>query len=278
VGANDQETQIAGDASLAGHSRPAARSMVIACEMIEDEVLLALGRASEQGVTFPLAWMPAGRHERPDTMRTHIQGLLDLIDAGNESGAGAVIPSIEPGSGDPDARATEVAVPCVDQILLAIGYCGSGIMDLVSQTAELAFPRVDDCVSLFLNTGCTREEIERDARAFYLTRGWLCHDFNPFVDSYRAWVERYGVEKADRVRKVTLTGYERITLVDTGAYDLAETRPDSEALAFELQLDHTVVAGSTGLLERLFLGPWNSEIVRVPPGQPISIFHLFGRG
>jgi hypothetical protein len=280
-GPNGSESLLGGPASdvehLATVDGPSSRSLVIACEMIEDEVHLALERASQLGVDFPLAWMPAGRHERPDAMREHLQGLLDLVDEGNRSGEGTVLPSIKPGSGTEEGREEEVPVPPVEQVLLAIGYCGNGIMNLVSQTAELVFPRVDDCISLFLSTGGMREDIERDARAFYLTRGWLCHQ-NPFIDSFRAWVDRYGIEKAARFRKVALAGYERINLVDTGAYDVAQTQPDSEQLAGELQLDHTIVAGSTVLLEHLLLGPWDTEIVRVPPGQPITIFHLFGRG
>ncbi len=252
---------------------PSPRSLVLACEMIDDEVLLALEAANGRGFSPPRIWMPAGQHERPDGMRAYLQEVLDLLDAGNESGEGATLPSIRPGAGDADARIETVEVPPADQVLLAIGYCGNGIMGLTSRTASLVFPRVDDCISLMLNGGCTREEIERDAHAFYLTRGWLNHD-NPMIDSYRRWIDQFGTEKADRFRKLVLAGYERITLLDTGAYDLDATLPDSEQLADELQLDHAVVPGSVSLLERLFLGPWNSEIVRVPPGEAISIWHL----
>ena len=263
-------------ASFPAEPSPCARSLVIACEMIDDEVHMALERAAEQGAVYPLIWMPAGLHERPQKMQAYLQDVLDRIDHGNLTGDGATLPSIEPGSGPPDDRRTELVVGPADDVLMAVGYCGNGILGLSSQTARLAFPRVDDCISLFLNHGCRREEIDRDARAFYLTRGWICHD-NPFIGSYRAWVARYGQDQAERFRRVVLAGYERITLLDTGAYDLEATVPDSERLAAELQLDHELVPGSVSLLERLFLGPWDSEIVRVPPGEPITIWHLLGR-
>jgi hypothetical protein len=139
----------------------------------------------------------------------------------------------------------------------------------------MVFPRVDDCISLFLNCGCAREKIHRDARAFYLTRGWLCHN-NPMTDSYNKYMKRFGPKKAYQLLKATMAVYQRITLIDTGAYDLAGSQPETEALAEDLKLEHMVVPGSVQLLERLFAGPWDSEIVVIPPGQAITIWHLLG--
>lgn len=264
--------------SLDALDGPRTASIVIACEMIDDEVLAARARSSLlTGISHPLVWMPAGLHERPETMKAHLQEVIDLVDHANRAGNGATLPSIRPGSGPAEPRMTELTVSTpIEDVILALGYCGNGIMGLVSQTARLVFPRVDDCISLFLNDGCTREQIERDSHAFYLTRGWLSHD-NPFIDSYRRWIERYGPEKAERFRQVVMAGYERITLLDTGAYDVEETRPDSERLAAELLLDHKTAPGSFSLLERLFAGPWDGEIVRAQPGTPVSIWHLLSR-
>jgi len=50
-----------------------------------------------------------------------------------------------------------------------LGCCGTGIRGLTAQRFSLVFPRVDDCISLLLNHGCLREEMNRDARAYYLT-------------------------------------------------------------------------------------------------------------
>ncbi|GAB4264963.1 MAG: DUF1638 domain-containing protein [Thermoleophilia bacterium] len=255
-------------------SRPTApgAAVILACEMIEDEVLLALKRT---GRTTPLVWIPAGLHERPAELRAYLQDLVDRLDEGHANGTVVAVPSVRPGKGPVEPRAERVAVPPADEVLLALGYCGNGLQGLVSRRARLVFPRVDDCISLFLNHGCTREEICRDAHAFYFTRGWLCHD-NPMLISYDAWRKRFGVEKARRLRKASMAAYRRITLIDTGAYSLEEFRPETESLAADLELDHTVVPGSIGLLERLFAGPWDSEVVVLPPGQEISIRHLFG--
>ncbi|HZK48249.1 MAG TPA: DUF1638 domain-containing protein, partial [Thermoleophilia bacterium] len=127
---------------------------------------------------------------------------------------------------------------------------------------------------LFLNKGCTREEIVRDAHAFYLTKGWLCHD-NPVRDSLLEWSRRFGPEKARELRKATLSAYERVTLIHTGAFDVAATLPAGRTFADELELPLAHTSGSVVLLERLFAGPWDSEIVVVSPGEPICLLHLF---
>lgn len=277
-----------------------AGSVILACKMIEDEVLAALDRVTGGCATNrpPVVWIESGLHERPQRLRDHIQGLIDLLDEASASGRAAQLPSVRPGIGPAVQRAETVAVASSAReapgspgaagadgahfelgedrdILLALGYCGNGLQGLVSARHRLAFPRVDDCISLFLNHGCSREEIVRDAHAFYLTKGWLCHD-NPVRESHDAWNERFGPEKARELRKATMAAYERVTLIDTGAFDVVSTLPDSHAFAADLELEHTQTAGSLALLERLFAGPWDSEIVVVTPGEAISIFHLFG--
>ncbi|MBI5444510.1 MAG: DUF1638 domain-containing protein [Deltaproteobacteria bacterium] len=241
--------------------------------MIEDEVLLARGRRSEPRP--PLVWIPAGLHERPEDLRSYLQDLIDRVDDGALAGRSVSLPSVRPGRGSAGGRGEAVTLEPVEDVLLALGYCGNGLLGLASRRVRLAFPRVDDCISLFLNRGCTREEICRDARAFYFTKGWLCHD-NPMLESFDEWVRRFGPERARRLRKVTMGAYERITLIDTGAFDVAEARRETESLAGELDLDHTLVDGSIQLLERLFAGPWDSEIVALPVGEPITVTHLFG--
>lgn len=240
--------------------------------MIDDEVRLALERT---GSTAPLVWIPAGLHERPAELKAALQELIDQLDGAAEAGVPTPLASVVPGKGPADDRQEPVTVGPVDDILLALGYCGHGLDGLTSRHARLVFPRVDDCISLFLNCGCTREEIARDAHAFYLTQGWLCHD-NPMLRDYDAWQERFGRERARQLRKATMAAYERITLIDTGAFEVAESLPGSRNLADELDLDHTVVLGSIALLERLFAGPWDPEIVVVPVGTPLTIWHLLG--
>ncbi len=261
--------------SPAPESGPASTAVVFACEMIDDEVRLALDDLAGRVPPMPLVWLESGLHDRPEKLRDHIQDLIDRLDEAHTRGGEARLPSVVPGQGPAEERTHVVTVPPADDVLLAMGYCGNGLQGLVSRTARLVFPRVDDCISLFLNHGCCRSEIKRDAHAFYLTKGWLSHN-NAFLESHAGWERRFGPERALQLRKASLAAYQRFTLIDTGAYDVAEQTPRVEELAAELELASTCVPGSIQLLERLFAGPWDSEIVVVPPGRKLTIMDLFG--
>ena len=164
-------------------SCPSTRSVILACEMIDDEVRLALERTGST---------PRSSGSRPAFTRTGgAQGATPgvLIDRWTRPPhrSAATVASVDPGTGPADDRARAGdrrgrSMTCSSPS----GYCGNGLQGPDLPTARLVFPRVDDCISLFLNHGCSREEIERDAHAFYLTRGWLCHD-NPLLRSYDEW-------------------------------------------------------------------------------------------
>jgi hypothetical protein len=242
--------------------------------MIEDEVRLAL-RALDPEPLPPLVWVESGLHDRPERLQEALQGLLDRLDEGARQGVAVTLPSVRPGRGPAAERADEVLVNPVQEVLLALGFCGKGLQGLESRHLTLVFPRVDDCVSLLLNDGCSREDIPRNPRNYYLTRGWFAHD-NSTAEAFEDWAATFGAERAAHLRKAMFAGYERVGLIDTRAYDLADCIDQSRAYAADLDLEHVVVPGSVQLLERLFRGERNSEIVVVPPTTPIGFAHLFG--
>ncbi len=246
--------------------------VILACEMIEDEVGTALA-AIPAAARPPVVWVESGLHDRPERLNAALQHLVDLLDEGHRTGSQVDLPSVRPGSGAADGRRTAVTVKPVTQAVLALGFCGKGLQGLGSERVELVFPRVDDCISLFLNHGCTREAIPRDTRSYYVTRGWFRHDSSlsqAFVDL----AERFGPERAATLRRAMFAGYERVSLIDTKAYDVGDCLDVSRAYAAELELEHKVVEGSTQLLRRLFAGERNSEIVTIAPGERIGFGHL----
>lgn len=252
-----------------------AEAVVIACEMIEDEVRLALEALPPEDRP-PVVWVESGLHDHPELLQAALQKLVDLLDEGASTGSAVLLPTVRPGMGPAPERSTEVLVGPVDEVLLAFGFCGKGLQGLKAQHLTLIFPRVDDCVSLLLNHGCTREEIPRDSRSYYMTRGWFAHS-SSVTEAFQDWTERYGAERAARLRKTLFTGYERMGLIDTSAYDIGECIDQSRAYAEELELEHVIVQGSVQLLEQLFRGEQSSEIVVVPPKEAIGFTHLFAQ-
>ncbi|HLA81887.1 MAG TPA: DUF1638 domain-containing protein [Thermoleophilia bacterium] len=248
--------------------------VILACEMIEDEVRLAL-EALPEDRRPPLVWVESGLHDYPARLQSALQDLVNFLDEGARTGTVATLPSVCPGRGPAEARRIQVDVPPVSEVLLALGFCGKGLQGLISKRLRLVFPRVDDCISLFLNPGCAREEIPRDTRSYYLTGGWFRHN-SSVNEAFEEWVERFGPERAASLRRAMFHGYERVSLIDTQAYEVDDFVGQSRDYAEELQLDHVIVSGSVQLLEKLFLGEPSSEIVSVPPGEAIGFTHLFG--
>ena len=248
--------------------------VILACEMIEDEVRLAL-ESLPPVERPPLVWIESGLHDRPESLQASLSGLIKLLDEGAAAGRPVAVPSVRPGRGPAAQRRLDVTVGPVSEVVLAIGFCGNALKDLGAEHLTLVFPRVDDCVSLLLNDGCKREDIKRNPRCYYLTRGWFNHS-SSMIDSFDEWDERFGLERADRLRATMYAGYEQVNLIDTQAYEVEECLDLSQAVADRLRLEHGVVRGSVQLLERMFKGEKDSEIVAVPPNEKISFNHLFG--
>jgi hypothetical protein len=221
-----------------------------------------------------VVWVESGLHERPERLREALQALVARLDQGAQAGKAVTVASVQPGKGPAVERRREVQVGPVDEVLLALGFCGSALQGLTAQHLSMVFPRVDDCVSLLLNRGCKREEIQRDPRHYYLTRGWFSHE-STLKEMFDDWDKRYGAERAAKLRKTMFAGYEQVSLIDTKSYDVDECVPASTAVADTLELGHGIVQGSVQLLERLFKGERGGEIVVVPPGEPIGLTHLF---
>jgi hypothetical protein len=250
-----------------------AGRVILACEMIEDEVRLALE-------TLPLedrpalVWVESGLHDRPERLQAVLSDLIGLLDKGARTGTSVSVPSVRPGRGPAAERREEVVVEPVEEVLLALGFCGNALKGLSARHLTLVFPRVDDCISLLLNRGCVREEIPRNPRHYYLTRGWFGHE-SSLAQAFDDWTERYGAERAAKLRAVMFAGYEQVSLIDTQAYEIEDCLEKSRGVASDLDLEHGIVPGSIQLLERLFRGDRDSEIVVIPPSETIGFEHLF---
>ena len=72
--------------------------VIVACEMIEDEVRLAL-EALPPADRPPLVWMESGLHDRPETLQAALERLIRSLDAGAAEGEPVVVPSVRPGRG-----------------------------------------------------------------------------------------------------------------------------------------------------------------------------------
>ncbi|MCR4419261.1 MAG: DUF1638 domain-containing protein [Clostridia bacterium] len=219
------------------------KAVVLACRTIAEELSAAV---ASTGVDYPIFWVESGLHNYPDRLRRRIQEELNRL-------------------------------ANVDTVLLAFGSCGNALLGVSSPTARLVFPRVEDCISLLLGSEDVRRKLSREVGTYYLTKGWMDYETSLWSE-YHHCLRKYGPEKTARIMRLMLKHYRRLVLIDTGTYDLAKYRGQTEELAAALGLEHRVVPGSSRLFEKLLLGPWDEEFVLVEPGEAVGLAHLMGDG
>ena len=179
--------------TVSSRSRDACRTVILACEMIEDEVAAGAGVAARRSRA---AHRLDG--ERPARPSRDASGaaLQELIRSARRRGSRRASPSTcrryGPGGARRPSGARRSSVGPVergDPCPRLLRQAPSRVW--VAENLTLVFPRVDDCVSLLLNDGCVREEIPRNPRATTSPEGWFSHE-SSLTQSFDEWDERYG--------------------------------------------------------------------------------------
>jgi hypothetical protein len=243
---------------------------IVSCIMIGDEVLRALELAHPDGNRPPMVWIESSLHEHPSKLKAALQELIDQLDEGAKTARSVVVHSIGPGESPVDDL---VEVGPAGDLILCFGYCGGGLDGLVSRRRSLACLRAHDCIDALLCRDCETGAVNRDTHSYYLTKGWLCHP--GFIGGVDDWVKQHSGNDAKRMLKLMFAGYERISLIDTGAYDVGEWLPRSLSRAAEWELEHQVVPGTVDAYAQLFAGRWDERhVVVARPGESIGFDDL----
>lgn len=214
-------------------------TIALVCETIADEVKLV---AREIKVPFPLLWVESGLHNHPERLKAQLQAEIDRITN-------------------------------ADYILLLFGYCGNALLGLSAAESSLVIPRVDDCVSLLLGGNASRNRLNSEAMAYYLTSGWLRHRNNLWTE-YNYCLNKYGPVRTRQIYKLMLAHYKNLNVIKTGAYDLEALLPKTKTIAAELELNHRVVDGSLELIRKALRGEWDDNFVVIEPGCPVNLVNF----
>ncbi len=215
------------------------RTVILACQTIRDELRLAL---KETSVDYPVIYVEAGLHNRPEALHQRIQEHLDMLDN-------------------------------VDTVLMAFGFCGNSMLGIKSSAFTIVVPRVEDCIPLLLGSSEARKAITQEMGTYFTTKGWLDYEQN-ILWEYGRCVSRYGESRALRVMKTMLGNYLRLMVIDTGAYPVESVTPRTEEFAAKLGLKHVIAPGSLRLLHKLLLGQWDEEFVVLKPGDELHLGDL----
>ncbi len=212
---------------------------IIACNTLRDETEFVM---KELSCEWPILWVDSGLHDFPDKLRKEIQERIDSVD----------------GSGD---------------ILLMFGVCGNSVLGLTSARHRLIMPLVDDCISLFLGGNALRKAVEEAGVSYYLTRGYLRNEKNIWTE-YLYTLNKYGPERTKMIYEMMLHNYQRLILIDTGAYEVEEIREESQHIADTFGLVFDIVRGKLDLIYRALRCQWAEGFMVVEPGHVVDYVDL----
>ena len=214
-------------------------SILIACRTISNEVEQALGEVNSN---IPVKWVESGLHNYPDDLRRKLQEEINCLTS-------------------------------YENILMAFGSCGNSLIGLTSPKSYIIVPKVDDCISLLLGSYKQRQDYSREMGTYFLTQGWLEYE-NNISKEYEHCLKRYGEQRATKILKIMLENYQRLMVIDTGAFCLKDCLKKSVSLAEKLGLEHQVKKGSLKLLKQLITGPWDDSFCIINPSEKLSLKHF----
>ncbi|HKL12583.1 MAG TPA: DUF1638 domain-containing protein [Halanaerobiales bacterium] len=209
---------------------------VVACNTLRDEINSVLEQINHD---FNFYWIDSGLHNYPNKLNINIQKVLDEIKN-------------------------------AENILLLFGYCGKAIQGIHSKYANIIFPKVDDCISLFLGGIQRKLDLEAQAPAYYFTKGYLENEYNLWFE-YKYCINKYGKSRAKKLMKRMLQNYEYIRVIDTKAYQLDNIIPQTQRIAKEFDLNHEVVEGSLELIKKALMGKWDDNFIIKEKGSKITL-------
>lgn len=210
------------------------RTHLIACATVWEEVQAFL----PQGMTCEK--VDLGLHIHPARLHTELQRLIDAVE---------------------DERHT---------ILLGFGLCSNAVVGLRSERHTLALLRVHDCVPMFLGSQAAYQaQAAQELGTYYLTKGFIEGVDENSILSYKRLDEKYGQKTADKILGIMLANYKRLALIHTGNYQLEHYREVARQAARRLGLRFEEIPGSNAMLRKLVLGPWDEDILVIPPGKSV---------
>ena len=215
------------------------RVLLIACEMLKDELLLAMERTQ---VRPEIIWLEKGLHSVPAQLRDALQETIDRV-----SGS-------------------------YGTILLGMAYCGGALDGICSRESVLVVPRFDDCIRLLLST--KPGEAAADCRSMYFTRQWMISD-RYIVREFEDYLRTYGERRGQKIIRAMIRNYRELRLLDSGAYDVSQYEATLAADAAALGLGHSVQTGSVRVLEKLLLQQHDDEFLILPPGEVLTQRQFF---
>ncbi len=220
---------------------------ILSCTSLLDFVKAA---QASQGTDHPIFTVDRSYHVEPEQMKAQVLKTIDALPAG------------------------------YDTVLVAMGFCG-GVWHGVCPERTLVIPRVDDCISLLLQTDDEfhpnlKEDghlylYENDPRDFSALT--LMHNTNSFTQDL-------DLKNMNRefLFEMWFHNYRNMDIIDTGLNDCysEEYARAAQEQADQIKAELDYVPGSIRLLEKLVSGRWDQQFIVAQPGRTLVHGDFFG--
>ena len=214
--------------------------------------------ARMHGIALNSVLLPGGLHNNPGLLRTRLQEAIDT--ASQDVGC--------------------------SRIIVGYGLCGRGSVGIRARSVPLVFPKVHDCIALFLGSDkAYREQFAKFPGTFYISAGWYQEKERPRLEKghdEQIWIgsrsmgcqelqEKYGTEESKEIIDFFTSwkaNYQRAAFIDTGTNRSKAYEQYARRMAEENGWQYETIEGGCELLSRLLtVTVSDRQLLVVPPGH-----------
>lgn len=234
--------------SKAQESSDSPRLALLACDVFEKEI--AHHSTSEANIV-ETRYFEMGLHDRPDILRSTLQGEIDQLDSRTD----------------------------IDAIVLAYGLCGCGTAGLHSKNHRIVIPRGHDCITVFL--GSKERYAEHQSACpgcMYYTPGWNQGRRVPGPDKLKElkseFLEKFDEDDVEFLlesEQAAWSMHDTATYIDLGTDDAEKEANYAQDCAKWLKWDFQRLQGEPTLLKDLLHGRWDQQRFQfIEPGEQLA--------
>ncbi|MBW2659914.1 MAG: DUF1638 domain-containing protein [Deltaproteobacteria bacterium] len=223
--------------------------------------------ATDLGLVLEKKMLPGGLHNNPALLRRKLQEAID------------------------EAAIDESCV----RIIVGYGLCGKGTVGIrAPEVAPLIFPKVHDCIALFLGSDrAYKEEFARYPGTYYITTGWYLEKEKPKEnEDEQVWVgkeamgckeitEKYGEKGGKEIIDFFSTwkdNYQRAAFIDTGIGKAGRYVKHARQMAEKNNWQYQAIKGSLSLVTRLLTTTESDDQILVVPPSYVTIYSAIENG
>lgn len=163
----------------------------------------------------------------------------------------------------------------IDTVLVAMGFCG-GTWDNVTFPFRIVIPRVDDCISMLLQTDDQYIPNRKETGHLYIYEQNPT-DFSAFSLSPNDMQNEFPGFSKEMLFQMYFGQYYFLDIIDTGINDCytEEYATEAQAIADKTGTSLDYVSGSNRILEKLLTGRWDKQFLVAEPGHRIRHADFF---